>query len=151
MIGYSYYGKEYLTRRAYGSVAKIDTLEVGLYDHITDQLSDSDDVNAIDSEPDTGNYSRLTYSLTGDMVDITTNSNGDWVLSFSEKEFDLNETNGVCDGWFVVGEFMASTDDAAQPHLLGTSALRDQDGNSRDRDLSMLLSLSFSGTLTQTG
>ncbi|ADJ14461.1 hypothetical protein [Halalkalicoccus jeotgali] len=151
MIGLSNYGKEYMVRRAYGDLSAVTTLEIGLYDDVADRLSDADDLSAITSEPQTGEYARLAYALDGEAVTLEANANGDWRLSFAEQEFDLTNTTGISDAWFVAAEFAALTDDVAQMHLIGAAPLRDQNGTRRDRDLDALLTLSFAGSITQTG
>ena len=129
-------------------VTKPASVTVGLYDDSTDALSEAGDVGDITTEPSDGNYSRLTYSFGTTDFSSATDSNNDWQSVFATKTYDLTNTTGMVDGFFVVINYQAEGESAANNHLLTTDALRDETGTASTFDLSQQSSGDFDGTFT---
>lgn len=110
-----------------------ETFVVGLYNDSTDNLSDSDDLSAITTEPDnTNSYARQNQSASGTNVDISgTNA----LLNFPTQTFDVSTNSENVDSYFVIVNFDSDvTGDAGTPtdHLFFNGAL------SQTRDLSQI-------------
>lgn len=124
-------GEEYTLKTALEGA----TISVGLYNDTTDAISDTDDLDAITTEPSDGNYARQSGTLT--LVD----ESGDWAAeNSSEISFDVVDTTGTVDSYLVVANFQASDtgDASATDHLICTGAL------SQSRDLSQIDTLNIS-------
>lgn len=103
-------------------VSKPPSVEVGLYDDSTDNLSDGDDISAIGTEPGDGNYSRLTYTF-GATEFTSQLSGGNWEAEMSNKTMDVTNTTGYVDSYFVVVQFTAEGEGSSNPHLYWTGSL----------------------------
>jgi len=98
------------------------SITVGLYNDSTDNLSQSDDVGAITTEPTTGNYSPQTSTL--DSTDITLSvSSGDLEAS-TTVTFDTSDTGETVDGYFVLVNFQSDIvagESSASDHILSSA------------------------------
>lgn len=116
-----------------------NNLDIGVYDDSSgsngtgDAISDTNTLSSITTEPSDGNYSRQTENFAA--ADIS----GNWgVWTDSDTVFDMTNTTGTIDSWFV--EYNWSSDEAGSTsdHLLCTGAL------SQNYDLSNLTQLTVS-------
>ncbi len=123
-------GEEYVLETALAGV----TVTIGLYNDSTDAISDTDDLDALTSEPTDGNYARQTDTV--ELADVS----GDWTARTSaEVSFDVTNTTGTVDSYFIMVSFQADDtgDSAAADHLIATGAL------SQSRDLSQIDTLNI--------
>ena len=89
-----------------------------------DDLNDSSDVGDISTEPTGSAYARQSASL--DTTDFTvTYSSGDWQVEIATQDFDVSDSDGTVDAYFVLVEFEADTTSDSSPtdHLLWTDTL----------------------------
>lgn len=124
-------GEEYTLETALSGVS----LTVGLYDDSTDAISDTNDIADITTEPNDGNYVRQTITI--ELADVS----GNWTARNSAAiTFDVTNTTGSVDSYFIVANFTADdTGDAgATDHLIATGSL------SQIRDLSQIDTLNVS-------
>ena len=97
------------------------SLDVGVYDDSTDAITDTEDLSDITTEPSDGNYSRQT-GIAMSASDLS----GDWGFDNDSKvTFDMTNTTGSVDSYFIVANFQASDtgDGGANDHLIATGAL----------------------------
>lgn len=109
-------GEEYLLKNNTDGVS----FDILLFNNSTDDLSETDDIGDVTTEPATGNYSRQTQSLTA------TDNSGDWQLeNQSSVTFDTTNTTETVDSYAVVKSFKASdtNDTSAQDHLIVSASL----------------------------
>ena len=107
-------------------VSKPANLQVGLYSDSSDQLSDEDDIDDIQSEPDDGNYVRqdVPFDDTGFQAEQPGGAGTPWEANTTDDiVFDLEDTTGEVDYYFVVVEYEAEGDTGAQDHLYWTGEL----------------------------
>lgn len=124
-------GEEYYQDKLSG-----ETFTIGLYNDSSDNLTDSDDVGNITTEPSDGNYSRQA----GESFS-SSDSGGDWTLTNdSQVSFDVTNTTGTVDAYFIIVNFTSDDkgDTSATDHLLCTGSL------SQSYDLSNLDTLNLS-------
>lgn len=110
------------------------SVTLGLYNDGTDGITDTGDLADITTEPGDGNYAR--QAMTIDLADL----NGDWeARNAAQLSFDVTNTTGTVDGYFIVANFQASDtgDGSATDHLVITGAL------SQSRDLSQIDTLNI--------
>lgn len=122
-----------------GGVTKPTSLKVGLFDDSTDTLADSDDYGAITTEPTDGNYAQQTISFdgTGFSTAQPQGAGTAWQAdSDVDIQFDVTNTTGSVDSYYVVVNYDASGDGTANDHLFWTG------------DLSQTYDLSNNDTLT---
>lgn len=96
------------------------SVDVGLYNDASDNLSDSDDIGAIGSEPTTGNYSRQSIALDGSDVSLSVDGSGN-LMAEGTVTFDVTDTGETVDSFFVVVEFQSdvvNNESGENPHLL---------------------------------
>jgi hypothetical protein len=89
-----------------------------------DDLTDSSDVGDITTEPAGSAYARQTASL--DTTDLTTSLvSGNWEAEVATQNFDVSDSDGTVDAYFVIVTFEAETtsDSSAQDHLFWTDNL----------------------------
>lgn len=125
-------GEEWLVKNNADSAS----LDVGLYDDSTDSISDTEDIGDITTEPSDGNYSRQT-GIAMSASDLS----GDWGFdNDSTISYDVTNTTGTVDSYFIVANFQASDtgDGSANDHLIVTGSL------SQSYDLSNLDTLDIS-------
>ena len=135
------YGEEFIAQ------ALIEgTLYVGLYDDDADDPQEDGDL-PFPSEPDDGNYQRLTYTAAADNLSIRQNAAGNWEVYLEPQDFDLiNTTGGYANGAFIARSFQATGDDAPNIHVQFTDQLTDSQGEPTRIDLEGAKSFTFSGT-----
>lgn len=124
-------GEEYYQDKLSG-----ESFTIGLYNDNSDNLTDSNDVGDITTEPSDGNYSRQTG-----VAFSSSDDSGDWILTNdSQVQFDVTDTTGTVDAYFIVVNFQSDdkSDGAATDHLLATGSL------SQSYDLSNLDTLNLS-------
>lgn len=110
-------GEEYLIKNNLDG----STVNVGLYNDSTDAISDTDDVDAINTEPSDGNYLRQS-NVTIEQADLS----GDHGVDNTNKiTFDVSGTSGDVDSYFFTVSFEAEDtgDSSAQEHLILTGSL----------------------------
>lgn len=116
-------GKEFLAKYVFEeSVDKPSSVDVGLYHESDDNLSETDDIDDITTEPNGSNYSRQSVDF-GSTDWSTEFSDGDWDAFFDEITFDLSDSDNTVDSYFVVINFEADGDDSANDHLFFSSDL----------------------------
>lgn len=103
------------------------TLVIGLwdsqnessYDSGNDSLPDTMDISDFDSEPSDGNYARQNLNMDSTDVSVLA-SGGNWVSELANHDFDVRNTTGFADHYFVAATFQAEeTGDSSQNlHLL---------------------------------
>lgn len=123
-----------------GTVSRVTSCTVGLYNDSTDALSESSDVGDITTEPTGSNYSRQTINLND--TDVTnSDSGGDWQSEFAQVTYDTSDSTQSVDSYFVVINYQAddTSDSASNDHLFFTGSL---DGT---YDLSNIDTLNLSG------
>lgn len=137
--GLSDVGEEFIIRHVFTEdVTKPGSLDVGLYNDTTDDLSDSEDLSDITTEPSGASYTRQTVSFgTTDMS--ASDVSGDWEVAIADQEFDVSDSSQTVDSWFLVINFTSSDkgDGSATDHVFARGGLGVTD------DLS-----NFSGTRT---
>lgn len=125
---------------------RVGSVTVGLYDDSTDSLSESDDLAAITTEPNDGNYARQSVSV--DSTDVTLSQVSGDIDADMSVTFDTTNTTGTVDAVFVVVNFQSdivNSETSANDHLLASTSL-----GSGSEDLSNLDSLSVDVTDTLT-
>jgi len=108
-------GEEYTIKNAINA-----TFTVGLYNDSTDAISDANDLADITTEPSDGNYARQSAAFNA--ADIS----GDWgIQNGSTITFDVTNTTGTVDSYFIVVNFQATDtgDGSATDHLFATGSL----------------------------
>jgi len=122
--GYHDTGEEWVTKNIYTEeVAKPASITVGLYDDSTDALVDGSTLADITTEPNDGNYARLTYTFGTTDFSAQTDANTQWFAQFATKQYDLTDTTGTVDSYFVVISFQAENESSVNDHLLFTENL----------------------------
>jgi hypothetical protein len=121
-------GEEYDTKNDWRGT----NVELGMYNDASDSITDTDDIDAINTEPTDGNYQRQTATIQdADVQKI----NGDWGWELSVS-FDVTDTTGDVDAGFAVVEFQAEEtgDSTVNKHLVlcmfgddGTMSLSNHD------------------------
>lgn len=103
--GYSNWGEEWAQKYAWrqDQITRDTSLEVLLYDDSSDSISDSDDVGAVNTEPDDGNYARQPVTLDGSEVSLSQES-GD-IRASATVTFDVTDTTGTVDASMTVVDF----------------------------------------------
>jgi hypothetical protein len=110
-------GEEYIIKNNLDG----STVDVGLYDDSIDQISDTDDLAAVTTEPSSGNYTRQS-NVTLEQGDFS----GDHGVDNTNKvTFDVSGTSGDVDSYFFEVTFQAEDtgDSSAQEHLILTGSL----------------------------
>lgn len=153
-------GAEFLVKHIFTEEAtKPASVAVGLFDNDTDGLytidgsgnvtiTESSDVSDVTTEPSDGNYARLSYAFGATDFTSGQDSNSDWQASFAEKEFDLTDTTGYADSFFIVINFNAGADSSATDHMLTLGPLLDSTGDQARIDLGSSRSFFFTGATT---
>ncbi|MFT4921723.1 MAG: hypothetical protein ACI8XM_000929 [Haloarculaceae archaeon] len=123
--GYHDTGEEFIQKTAFRQdlVTRPVGIDILLYQDSTDSLDDSDDVDAISTEPETGNYTRVTAALDSTDIDIRVQE-GD-IDARPTVTFDVTDTTESVDAYAAVIEFQSEIagDDAASQHLLASAPL----------------------------
>lgn len=106
-----------------GSVSRVTSVDVGLYNDDTDSLSEDDDVGDITTEPSGSDYERQSVDLDSDATNE--DEDGDWQTTFSQQTFDVGDSSQEVDAYFVVVSFTSDdTDDSEDnDHLFFTGDL----------------------------
>ena len=120
-------GEEYLMKNGLDGA----TVDIGVYSDSTDNISDSDDIAAIGTEPTSGNYNRQTVNLSA--LDVSGNWGADNDSAFSFDFSDVTSQEYV-DTFFLVINFQAADtgDGSANDHLVANVAM------TTDRDIGSL-------------
>ena len=124
--GYHDTGEEWAHKNAFrqDEITRNTTVEVLLYDDETDALTDTDDVDDITTEPTDGDYTRQTFTLDSEDVELSV-SDGQ-ILAEASVLFDLTDTTGTVNASGTVVEFQSDVfndEDEPNPHLLYTAEL----------------------------
>lgn len=140
-------GEEFLIRAVFSQDVTIPaTLSAGLYNDSTDGLVETDDIGAITTEPDTGNYARLSYSFGTDFT-AGENAAGNWGVTFAPKEYDLTNTTGTADAYFYTVTFQGNGDAEPTEHLIWSDTLSGSQGQDISPDLGTTGSLTLNASL----
>lgn len=128
-------GEEFAIKDLFRSdeVTKPSSISVGLFHEGEvsgdttngDDLSDGDDVGAINTEPQGSAYAQQTADF--DTVNFTTqdNANANWEAIISDLVYDTSDSSQDIDAYFVVVTFQAEDtgDGSANDHLYWTGPL----------------------------
>lgn len=96
------------------------SVDVGLYNDSSDNLSQANDLSAIATEPTTGNYNRQTLSLDSGDISLSVDGGSD-LKAEGTVSFDVTDTGETVDGFFVVVTFQSDVVNAEageNDHLL---------------------------------
>lgn len=138
--GLSDYGEEWEHKWAFRQDllgTRDTTVEVLLYDDSTDSISDSDDVGAVTTEPNDGNYTRQTFTL--DSSDVTISQEGGNIRAEATVTFDVTNTTGSVDASMCVVSFQSdvvNSETGQNPHHIYSATL-----DIGDSDLSKFTSI----------
>jgi hypothetical protein len=125
-------GEEYIFKVVMDrSVVAVATVSVGLFNDSVDNLNADSDLADITTEPDDGNYSRQTINLNDTDVTVRLEA-GHWEAVLAQIEFDVEDTTGTVDSYFIVINFEAAGDGSPTDHLFWTGDL------DQSRDLSQI-------------
>lgn len=92
-----------------------------------DNLSDSSTLTSISTEPVDGNYGRQSVSLDSTGFDVAQDTNGDWYASVAnEVSFDVGNTTGTVDAYFVTLSWDSDGDGTAETNLYFTGNLTEK-------------------------
>jgi len=116
-------GEEYTTKLEAGFISPAAEIVFGLYDDSADNLSNTDDLSAINTEPTTGNYSRKTFSLNSSEFTVEKNNNDNWQYTKDEFDWNVGGTEENVDSFFAVISFNGDGDSSATEHLVFTGSL----------------------------
>lgn len=125
--GLSDYGEEFVIRKTFlENLGSVTSVEIGLYDDSTDNLSDSDDTGDITTEPSGSAYGKISKDF-GTSA-FTAQMPGTEVEAIIEDhDFDLSDDDtGSVDSYFLTITFKAnvvSSDSAETTHLVARGAL----------------------------
>lgn len=123
-------GEEYTIKTETGQISPASDITVGLFNDSTDNLSDSDDIGAINTEPNDGNYTRKTFTFGTSDISVSKDTSGNFRYTVKDFIIDVVGTTGVVDSFFVLISFNGQGDSSQTQHLVYTGALDQQ------RDLS---------------
>lgn len=119
-------GEEFIIKFCFtDEVSRPSSIDMGLYEDATDQISDTDDLSAITTEPTGASYSRQSVSFGNTEMSSNDNTNGDWEVQFVDQTFDTSDSTQSVDSYFIVINFQSEDtgDSASQDHLFLTGAL----------------------------
>lgn len=108
------------------SVTKPANLQVGLYNDATDAISDANDLADITTEPSDGQYQQqdVPFDGTGFTASQPGGAGTPWQADTDNNiVFDVTNTTGTVDHYFVVVTFQAEGEGAANDHLYWTGEL----------------------------
>lgn len=134
-LGLTRYGSEFVSRVLSGDLDRAETIEVGLYHDGYDRLTWYDDLDSVETEPESGEYDRQTFDFGSDEIVAEQIDNGHWQLEFAERILETTDTDAVVDSIFMVIEYESADDDAPTDHLFGAVRLTDGEGNRREEHL----------------
>lgn len=100
-------------------------MKILLYNDVVDTLTDEDDIGAIDTEPDEGEYQRKAVSLDSGEINLSQTVQGVFESEF-EVTFDVRNVSGEVDSWAAVVNFQSdivNAESQANDHLLATASL----------------------------
>jgi len=98
-----------------------DTFIIGLFNANQDNLSDSDDIGNITSEPNGQSYNRQTSSFSA--VEVNNNINNttvlaDWVTTNDTQiEFDVSDSTNTVNSYFIAKSFQSADKGDTSPEL----------------------------------
>ena len=119
-------GEEFIQKLVWtpSEITRPSNLEVLLFDNSEDDLTDSSDVEDIETEPTDGNYTRQTVSFDSDGFSILT-EDSDSVADMIDITFDVINTTGDVDAFAVIGEFESDRagDTEPQEHIIFAGGL----------------------------
>lgn len=125
--GYSDYGEEWSHKNTFRqdlAGTRDTTVEVLLYDDSTDAITDSDDVGAVTTEPNDGNYTRQTFTL--DSTDVTLTQEAGDLRAEAVVTFDVDGTTGTVDATMAVVSFQSdivNAEGTQNPHHIYSATL----------------------------
>lgn len=105
-----------------------EEIRVGVFDQSNDSVGQESDYDGssgdITTEPTDGNYSEKYFSLDGSDISIV-KSGGNYVMDIKDHDFDMINTTGSADHYFILGKFQSDeTSDSSQNwHLLAIGPL----------------------------
>jgi len=118
-------GEEFKQKSIYRTdlITRPGTLEVLLYNDSTDNLGEASDVGDINTEPDTGNYTRQTLSFDSGDFTLSIDGSGDLQVDGSVT-FDTLDTGDTVDGYALVASFQSdvvNSESSANDHIIASA------------------------------
>ena len=115
-------GAEYLIKTVVtGEITRVTTATIGLFNDSTDSLTHSSDYSDITTEPSDGNYNSNTVDLDNDTT--STDDGTNWLATIGQEEFDVTNTTGTVDSYYVTITVQLSGDGSPVQHLFWTGGL----------------------------
>lgn len=109
--------------------SRATTVTVGLYNDSTDNLSESNDIGDITTEPSSGNYARQTVNL--DSTDLSIGLDGSNNMKVTGSvTFDTLDTGETVDGYFLIVSFQSdvvNSEGSANDHIILSSTFGTKD------------------------
>jgi len=145
--GYHDTGEEWAQKHTYrqDQITRDASVDVLLFDDSSAQLVDSSDIQDVDGEPTTGNYSRVSLSL--DSSDLELDTTGGDVRIQGTASFDVTDTTESVDAYAVAASFQSdvvNSEGSANEHLIFSATL---DGGSQDLDGVTTFDVQINGVL----
>lgn len=111
-------GEEYILKALLDlTITPVTSIEIGLFDDSTDNLSANSDLADITTEPNDGNYARQTITLNSTNITVELNT-GRWQALIAQQDFDTVGTTSSVDSYFVALTFQADGDATPTKHLI---------------------------------
>lgn len=125
--GLSRYGEEFFLDYVFTDGAvRPATIDIGLYDDTTDLLSETDDLNAITTEPVGASYARQSASFPGDFTNSFSSATGNWQTEAANQTFDTSDSSITVNAYFTIINFVsdqAGDSSAGDDHIFFTGDL----------------------------
>lgn len=119
-------GEEAIYRHFFeGTLDKPPSLYLGLYNSSLDRLLESDTLDDITTEPEGSSYSRQTVGLNDNGFEVGKTIQGNWFADGASVIFDLTDSTGNVDSWFLVIEYERMQDSSVQQHIFATGQMGD--------------------------
>jgi hypothetical protein len=120
-------GEEFMTKQTFRTdlLTRPGSLDLLLFNDSTDALADSDDLNAITTEPSGGAYARQTVNLDSTDITVEDDANGDWKITMTDQTYDTSDSSATIDAYGAVVTFQSDDtgDSSATDHLFWTNEL----------------------------
>ena len=127
--GLSRYGEEFILDYVFtdGS-SRAANIDIGIYDDATDSLNETDDLNAITTEPSGAAYARQSANFPGDFINSFSSSVSNWQTEIVDQTFDTSDSSGIADSYFVLINFIsdeAGESSTGSDHIFFTGSFDD--------------------------
>lgn len=115
------YGWEYNLGCGYtDGQTSVTSFTAGMYDDSVDDIQQTDDIEAITSEPTGAGYVRQSAATSGTALVF---SAGRWRAELETTTFDVSDSTETVQSGFIAADFQADGDASPTTHLLVTGAL----------------------------